>query len=85
VFLENGKKGAPDFFVFRLFHELEFEKQPNQAILLPKTRISEYIQEWYFVEVKSESDALRSHQLLWFAWHPEVPKIIALVIKSNRG
>lgn len=76
-YIDITQKGTPDLFIFRVFQELKmggFNSMDAENIM----------QNWRFVEVKSNSDSLRTSQIRWMAGHNDVPVDLAIVKEGER-
>lgn len=69
--------GLPDFFAFRVFQELVFDK-------FSRVDEREVMHNYRFVEVKSENDGLRPNQIKWVSKHNHAPIDVAVVKENGR-
>ena len=61
--------GSPDFIVYK----------DKVKVTIPSIN-----EELFFVEVKSESDAIKPNQLKWWVDHPDFPVYIAIVMNKHK-
>lgn len=70
------ERGIPDLFVFRVFQEVNID--PCSGL-----NTTDIMRNWKFVEVKSESDGLRTSQMEWMSQHPDMPVDVIVVEESK--